>query len=194
MIFGLYKYLLPYQGTLIKLSDMDLHKSTDELYEFKTNLQNQIESDYKTIENLKKIENDFEDKFQGKLFTDPEEWRKEFFKYLESPLDQKVEQVEEIEEKKKVMFTILKRKLVRNKPEKKKIKKERYETPTRLLPRAKLGMYLFFPSVIILMLFIFNWMFFPELRLLHEYSFIVIGILLLFIGVGLVIHHRKIEN
>lgn len=121
IIFGLYKYMLPYQERISKLSEQKIHKLTDDITEFRHNLKAQIEFDYNTIENLKKVERDFEVKFQDKLFSDSEEWRKQFLVHLEAPYDQGVGQVGEIEEKKKVISTLLRRKLVRKRPEKKKI-------------------------------------------------------------------------
>ena len=193
-IFGLYKYLLPYKERISTLSEQKLHKLTDDIIEFRNKLKNQVESDYTIIEDLTEIEKDFEDKFQAKLFTDSEQWRTQFFDYLGTPPKQELEQVEEITEKREPIISLLKRKLTREKPEKIKIKKERYEPPVKLLPKEKIGMYLFFASVLLLILFMFIWAFFPELQFLHGYSIITVSVLLSLIGLGLVIHYRQVTN
>ena len=184
IIFGLYKYLLSYQKRINRLHKENLHKKTDEIDDFKNNLKSQIESDYDMIEDLEKAEDNFESRYQDKTFTTSEEWHNEFLNYLEAPVEQEIGQVEEITEEKKPIASLLTRKRTRKKPEKRKIKRERYEAPIKLLPKAKLGMYLFFPSVILLLLFMFIWMFFPELQFLHGYSVITVGVLFSLIGLG----------
>ena len=184
IIFGLYKYLLPFQRQRDKLDKEELYKKTDEIYDFKNNLKSQIESDYDVIRHLKKTEEEFKIRYQDKVFTTSEEWRDEFLNYLETPVEEEIEQIEEITEERKPITPLLKRKLKRERPEKKKRVKERYEPPIKLLPKAKLGMYLFFPSVILLLLFMFIWMFFPELQFLHGYSVITVGVLFSLIGLG----------
>ena len=52
IIFGFYKYLLPFQKRMDKLYKEDLKKKTDELDVFKNNLKSQIDSDYDLIKIL----------------------------------------------------------------------------------------------------------------------------------------------
>ena len=194
IIFGFYKYLLPYQKRRDSLHKESVYKKIDEIDELKNKIKSQIESDYDIIDNLKKFEEEFEERYQDKTFTTSIEWRNELLDYLETPVTQKIDPVEEIEEKKKDISIILRRKLVRKKPKKTKIKKERYEPPIKLLPKAKIWKYFFFLSVIMLILFMFIWTFFPELQFLHGYSVITVGVLLSLMGLGLVIHYRQVSN
>ena len=122
IIFGLYKYLLPYQKRSGRLHKEKVYKKTDEITEFKNNLKSQIESDYDMIEDLEKVEKEFENRYQDKTFTSSEEWRDGFLTYLEAPVEQEIEQVEEITEEREPIASLLKRKLTREKPEKKNIK------------------------------------------------------------------------
>ena len=194
IIFGLHKYLLPYQKRLGIIHDEKFYKKTDEIDEFKDNLKSQIESDYDVIKDIKKVEQGFESRFQDKTFNSSEEYRDVFLHYLEAPAEQKIEHVEVITEEREPMASLLKRTLTKKKPEKKKIKKERPELPIKLLPKERIGMYFFSPSVLLLILFMFIWMFFPELRFLHGYSGITVSVLLSLIGIGLVIHYRQVNN
>ncbi len=153
IVFGLYKYLLSYQKQRDLLYKESIYKKTDEIDKFKDNLKSQIESDYDMLKDLGETEDYFESKYQDKIFTTLEEWRNEFLTYLESPIEQEIEQVEAITKEKELIAPVLKKRFTREKPEKIKIKKERLELPVKLLPKEKVGMYLFFPSVLFSILF-----------------------------------------
>jgi len=167
VIFGIYKYWIPYKENLRKLDKEESYSMevTDELQESTDSLKILIESDFEKLQHLSQFEEELEKKYLNKPFPSSEEYRRELLDIIE-----KFSTEEEKEEEPKETPKIPKEKQIE--PEEKilkPIKQKRLIFSTNLLYSLhKHGLYIFSAVMISSLLLISFWVSFPYFQMLSK--------------------------
>jgi len=167
VIFGFYKYWIPYKENLRKLDNKELYsmKVTDELQEPTNSLKTLIESDFEKLQYLSQFEEKLEKKYSNSPFPSSEEYSRELLNIIENFSIE-----EEKEKEPKETPRIPEEKQIR--PKEKiliPIKQKRLVFSTNLLYSLhKHGLYIVLAVMISSLLLISVWVSFPYFQLLSK--------------------------